>query len=79
VASSEYHRKQAEILAGLALTEPDQAKAAQLSLLALQHRDLVDKLETSQTLPPPSSGDDHRDCAWPGKTGGQRTTFDTDR
>jgi hypothetical protein len=62
VASSEYHRKQAEILAGLALTEPDQAKAAQLSLLALEHRDLADKLEPSQSLQPPHpSHDDNRD------------------
>jgi hypothetical protein len=65
VASSEYHRKQAEILAGLALTEPDQAKAAQLSLLALQHRDLADKLEASQSLPQPPypSHDDRGDRA----------------
>jgi hypothetical protein len=65
VASSEYHRKQAEILAGLALTEPDQAKAAQLSLLARQHRDLADELEASQSLQPPhpSNDDDNRDRA----------------
>jgi hypothetical protein len=62
VASSEYHRKQAEILAGLALTEPDQAKAAQLSLLALEHRDLADKLEASQSLQSPQpSHDDNGD------------------
>jgi hypothetical protein len=62
VASSEYHRKQAEILAGLALTEPDQAKATQLSLLALQHRDLADKLEAGQSLQSRhSSHDDNRD------------------
>jgi hypothetical protein len=44
MVSSEYHRKQAEILAGLALTEPDQTKATRLSLLALEHRTLADKL-----------------------------------
>jgi hypothetical protein len=64
VASSEYHRKQAEILAGLALTEPDQAKAAQLSLLALQHRDLAEKPEASQSLQSPyPNNDDNRDRA----------------
>jgi hypothetical protein len=62
VASSEYHRKQAEILAGLALTEPDQAKAAQLSLLALEHRDLADKPEAAQSRQPPQpSQDDNRE------------------
>jgi hypothetical protein len=62
VASSEYHRKQAEILAGLALTEPDQAKAAQLSLLALEHRDLADNPEAGQSLQPPQpSQDDNHD------------------
>jgi hypothetical protein len=44
MASSEYHRKQAEILAGLALTEPDETKATRLSLLALEHRTLADQL-----------------------------------
>jgi hypothetical protein len=62
MASSEYHRKQAEILAGLALTAADRAKAAQLNLLALQHRARVGKPEPSQSLPqppPPGSDDSH--------------------
>jgi hypothetical protein len=65
MASSEYHRKQAEILAGLALTAPDEAKATQLTLLALEHRALADKLQASQLLPrpPPRSGDHNRDPA----------------
>jgi hypothetical protein len=58
VASSEYHRKQAELLAGLALSEPDQVKAAQLSLLALEHRNLADRLAASQSLQPPRSNQD---------------------
>jgi hypothetical protein len=62
MASSEYHRKQAEILAGLALTAPDEAKAIRLTLLALEHHTLADKLQASQLLsrPPPVSGDDSR-------------------
>jgi hypothetical protein len=35
--SSEYHRTQAQIVARLALAEPDRAKAMQLNLLALEH------------------------------------------
>jgi hypothetical protein len=65
MASPEYHRKQAEILAGLALTALDETKAAQLNLLALQHRALVGKRETSRSLPqplPPRS-DDSREPA----------------
>jgi hypothetical protein len=38
MASSDYHRKQAEILAGLAVTALDKAKASRLSLLAMEHR-----------------------------------------
>jgi hypothetical protein len=37
MADAEYHRKQAEILAGLALSTPDQKEAAGLSLLAAEH------------------------------------------
>jgi hypothetical protein len=62
VASSEYHRKQAEILAGLALTAPDEIKAARLNLLALEHRALVDKREPGWSLPRvplPGAEDDH--------------------
>jgi hypothetical protein len=52
MATSEYHRKQAEILAGLALTAPDRTTAAQFSLLALQHRDRADKRENSPSPSP---------------------------
>jgi hypothetical protein len=62
MASSEYHRKQAEILAGLALTAPDEAKAIRFTLMALEHHALADKLEASQLLsrPPRPGGDDSR-------------------
>ena len=65
MASSEYHRKQAEILAGLALTALDEAKATLFNLLALEHRALVDKREPSRLLPRPSPprADDNRDPA----------------
>jgi hypothetical protein len=63
MASSEYHRKQAEILAGLALTAPDGIKAAQLSLLALQHRALVGARDPGRSLPPPPRSDDSHEPA----------------
>jgi hypothetical protein len=50
MATSEYHRKQAEILAALALTALDRTKAAQFSLLALEHRDLAEKREATPSL-----------------------------
>jgi hypothetical protein len=62
MASSEYHRKQAQILAGLALTAADGTKAAQLNLLALQHRALVGARDAGRSLPqppPPRSDDSH--------------------
>ena len=63
MASPEYHRKQAEILAGLALTAPDETKAARLSLLALEHHAQASWRETTPNPPPPPSGDDDRDPA----------------
>jgi hypothetical protein len=62
MASSEYHRKQAEILAGLALAAPDETKAIRLTLLALEHHALADKLQASHLLsrPPPVSSEDSR-------------------
>jgi hypothetical protein len=62
LANSEYHRKQAEILAGLALTAHDDTKAAQLSLMAMEHKALADKLQASESLPrPPRARDDNLD------------------
>lgn len=63
MASQEYHRKQAEILAGLALTAPDPAKAARLSLMALEHHVLAGKRDPARAAspPPPPSGDGNRD------------------
>jgi hypothetical protein len=37
MADAEYHRKQAKILAGLALSTSDRKEAAGLSLLAAEH------------------------------------------
>jgi len=45
VASPEYHLRQAEVVARLALAESDPEKAAALHLLALEH---YDKAEQSQ-------------------------------
>jgi hypothetical protein len=65
MASPEYHRKQAELLAGLALTSPDPTKAERLSLLALEHHALAGKREPGQSpsSPPPLRGDHNRDHA----------------
>jgi hypothetical protein len=65
MASSEYHRKQAEILAGLALTALDEAKASGFNLLALEHRARVDKREPSRSFSRSQSPheDDNRDPA----------------
>jgi hypothetical protein len=65
MASSEYHRKQAEVLVGLALTARDEAKASRFNLLALEHRAQVDKREPGRSLPrpPPRRADDNRDPA----------------
>lgn len=65
MASSEYHRKQAEILAGLALTALDETKATRFNLLALEHRALVDKREPSRSplRPSPPRADDNHDPA----------------
>jgi hypothetical protein len=64
MASPEYHHKQAELLAGLALTSPDPVKAEQLSFLALEHHALAGKRKPGQ-LPssPPSSADHNHDHA----------------
>ena len=57
MADAEYHRKQAEILAGLALSTSDKKEAAGLSLLAAEH---MVKAESSSVGP--SSGTiDRRD------------------
>ena len=64
MASSAYHRKQAEILAGLALTAPDRATANQFSLLALEHRNLAEQRNPDALLIPRDlSEDDNREPA----------------
>ena len=41
--SEEYHLKQAQIAAQMALAEPDRAKSARLQLLALEHFEKAEK------------------------------------
>jgi hypothetical protein len=48
--SSEYHREQAKILAGLALSTPDPIKADQYKLAAMEH------LERAQALDDADAG-----------------------
>jgi len=45
LAGSDYHRKQAEILAALALTEANELRAAELSKMAAKHQAMVDTLD----------------------------------
>lgn len=57
MASSEYHHRQAQIAARLALCEPDRTKAARLNLLSLEHLEKAAKAKSSK----PS----HRRSYWP--------------
>ena len=41
--TAEYHLKQAQLAAGMALAEPDKSKSARLNLLALEHFDKAEK------------------------------------
>jgi hypothetical protein len=54
--SPKYHRKQAELLAGLALSTEDTAKADQFKLAAMEHLERAQALEAAQASPPPKSG-----------------------
>jgi hypothetical protein len=49
VPSAEYHLRQAEIAAGLALAQSDPDKAAALNLLALEHYNKADQASTGAT------------------------------
>jgi hypothetical protein len=53
--SPKYHRKQAELLAGLALSTGDTAKADQFKLAAMEHLERAQALE-AEASPPPKSG-----------------------
>jgi hypothetical protein len=49
--SSKYHRKQAELLAGLALSTDDATKAEQFKLAALEQLDRAQTVEDSAASP----------------------------
>jgi hypothetical protein len=51
VLTSEYHLRQAEIAAGLALAEPDPAKAAALSAMARDQYDRAEKAKLKELVP----------------------------
>jgi hypothetical protein len=49
--SSKYHRKQAEILAGLALSTDDATKAEQFKLAAMEQLDRAQSVEVTKPSP----------------------------
>jgi len=49
--SSKYHRKQAEILAGLALSTDDATKAEQFKLAAMEQLDRAQSVEVTEPSP----------------------------
>jgi hypothetical protein len=57
--SSKYHRKQAELLAGLALSTDDATKAEQFKLAAMEQLDRAQTVE--DTEPGPSDATDPDD------------------
>jgi hypothetical protein len=52
VASPQYHLRQAEVVARLALAESDPEKAAALHVLALEHYDKAEQAKSELVLPP---------------------------
>jgi hypothetical protein len=58
MADPEYHRKQANILAALALSASDEQEASQFSVLAAQH---IAKAEQALDVVPPDAGGDGAD------------------
>jgi len=56
--SSKYHRKQAEILAGLALSTDDATKAEQFKLAALEQLDRAQTVEDTEPSPDAAGPDD---------------------
>jgi hypothetical protein len=64
--TAQYHLKQAQIAARLALVEPDADKAARLNLLALEHFDKAEKAKDGEKSPRPviePSGEEEGDRA----------------
>jgi hypothetical protein len=56
--SSKYHRKQAEILAGLALSTDDATKAEQFKLAAMEQLDRAQSVEDTEPSPSHATGPD---------------------
>ncbi len=52
MSSSKYHRKQAEILAGLALSTGDATKADQFKLAAMEQLERAQTVEDTEARPP---------------------------
>jgi hypothetical protein len=54
--SSKYHRKQAEILAGLALSTDDATKAEQFKLAAMEQLDRAQTVDDTEASPSLATG-----------------------
>jgi hypothetical protein len=59
--SSEYHLKQGQLAARMALAEPDEAKATKLNLLALEQFDKAEKAKVEKQSRRPSHGASGKD------------------
>ena len=55
MTSSKYHRKQAEILAGLALSTGDAKKADQFKLAAMEQLERAQTVQDAEVSPPHAS------------------------
>ena len=56
--SSRYHRKQAELLAGLALSTDDATKAEQFKLAAMEQLDRAQSVGNTEASPSDATGPD---------------------
>jgi hypothetical protein len=62
--SSKYHREQAKVLAGLALSTPDATKADHFKLAAMQHLEraqALDDADNGSSFTPETSTDNYAD------------------
>jgi hypothetical protein len=64
--SSKYHHKQAELLAGLALSTDDVTKAEQFKLAAMEQLERAQSAEDTEPGPPHATDPDPQ---WPGLNG----------
>jgi hypothetical protein len=63
--SSKYHRKQAELLAGLALSTDDATKAEQFKLAAMEQLDRAQTVEDIEVSPSDAAGPDDTNRSGP--------------